>query len=187
MVVGFRIALGGAQEYFGIRADITTLGKIIGGGFPIGALTAKEEIMKSLTHTGRVFNAGTFNAHPISMAAGLATIEVIERERVYEVANDGAKKLAGVLNEIVEKKGIEAMVNNIASMLQIFFTKGPVKDHSDALKSDKERYMRLHEELLKLGIFIPPSQFETWFTSYSHSMDVIESTIVRLEEAFQRI
>lgn len=187
VVVGFRLALGGAQEYFGIRADITTLGKIIGGGFPIGALTAREEIMKSLTPTGRVFNAGTFNAHPISMVAGLATIEAIEHERVYEVANDGAKKLTKALNEIVEEKGIEATVNYIGSMLQIFFTKGPVRNHSDALRSDKERYMRLHEELLKLGIFIPPSQFETWFTSYSHTPDVIEFTIAKLEEAFRRI
>jgi glutamate-1-semialdehyde 2,1-aminomutase len=187
VVVGFRLALGGAQEYFGVHSDITTLGKIIGGGFPIGALTAREEIMKSLTPTGRVFNAGTFNAHPVSMMAGLATIEIVEREKVYEVANDGAKKLAKALNEIVEERGIRAVVNSIGSMLQIFFTEGPVRNHSDALKSDKERYMKLHEELLRSGVFIPPSQFETWFTSYSHTPEVIESTMAKLEEAFDRV
>jgi glutamate-1-semialdehyde 2,1-aminomutase len=187
VVTGFRLSLGGAQEFFGIRPDITTLGKIIGGGFPIGCVTSKREIMEFLAPIGPVFNAGTFNAHPISMVAGLATINVLERNEVYDVANSAAKKISKRLNEMVEDLKIDAVVNSIASMLQIFFTKGLVRNYSDAQRSDKDRYMRLHEKLLKLDVFIPPSQFETWFTSSSHTSDIVELTILKIEDALKEV
>lgn len=187
VVTGFRLALGGAQEYYGIRADITTLGKIIGGGFPVGAVTARREIMELLAPKGPVFNAGTFNAHPVSMAAGLATIEAIEQGGVYEVANEAARRVAEALDEVLGARGIDHTVNRVASMLQVFFVKGGVESYADALRSDRELYAKLHALLAERGVFIPPSQFETWFTSSSHTEAVVDETVSALEEAVRAL
>ena len=188
VVTGFRVALGGVQELYNIKADLTTLGKIVGGGFPIGVVVGPKEIMENLTPLGKVFNAGTFNAHPVAMAAGLATIGVLERDRsVYETANSAAKTLAETLLTQAEKCGIDATVNTIASMVQIFFTKGPVKNYNDAKASNTKLYVKLHTELLKRKVFIPPSQFETWFTSSAHTSSIVEKTINAIEEAIPKL
>jgi len=187
IITGFRLGLGGAQERYGVRADITTLGKIIGGGLPIGAVVAEREIMEYLTPAGKVFNAGTFNAHPLAMAAGLATIEVLETGEPYSVAEYAAAKVAEALEDAASRKGVDYVVNRVASMLQIFFHKGPVEYPEDAMKSNKMLYQRLHEELLKLGVFIAPSQLEAIFTSGAHHKEVVESTLNAIEEAFKRL
>lgn len=187
VVTGFRISLGGSQEFYGVKADLTILGKIIGGGFPIGAITGSSEIIDCLTPKGKVFNAGTFNAHPISMAAGLATIEVIENEPVYEIANKAAREISNYISREAEKHKIQFKVYNIASMFQIFFTNIDVKNPSDAAKSDKEKYMMFHGEMLKHGVFIPPSQFETCFTSYSHTDEVINKTLDAIKKSLSSI
>ncbi|ABM80688.1 glutamate-1-semialdehyde 2,1-aminomutase [Hyperthermus butylicus] len=187
VITGFRLALGGAQEYYRVKADITTLGKIVGGGFPIGVVVADRKIMEHLTPSGKVFNAGTFNAHPVTMAAGLATIEVLEEGTPYRVASEAGRALAEELESLVLSYGIDAAVNHVESMLQIFFVKGEVWSPEDAAKSDKKLYLKLHEELLKLGVFIAPSQMEAIFTSAAHTSDVVSETIEKLRKAFKRL
>lgn len=185
VITGLRLSLGGAQEYFGVEADITTLGKIIGGGFPVGAVLAPEEIMERITPSGKVFNAGTFNAHPVVMAAGLATLKLLETGEPYRVANNAAEKLAEALEDLASRHGYDHWVSRIASMAHIFFTSREVVDYESASKADKEMYLRLHGELLKRGVFTAPSQFEVMFTSAAHGGEVVDETLAALEEAFK--
>ncbi len=187
VITGFRLALGGAQEYYGVKADITTLGKIIGGGFPIGAVVADKKVMEHLTPSGKVFNAGTFNAHPVSMAAGLATIEVLETGEPYRVAREAAKKIVEALDEAASRHGFDYTINHVESMFQIFFVKGEVVRPEDARKSDRKLYTRLHEELLRDKVFIAPSQMEAWFTSGAHTIEAVDETVQAIEEAFKRL
>ncbi len=187
VVTGFRLSLGGAQQYYGVKADIVTLGKIIGGGFPIGAVVSTKEIMKHLAPEGKVFNAGTFNAHPISMIAGLATLSVIEEENVIAKASDTAQRLEKILRDVASDSGIDHWINRVESMLQIFFTDVEVMNADQARKSDRKLYATFHEELLKRGIFVAPSQFEALFTSYSHGDEDLERTSEALEEVFKKL
>ncbi|MEB2792848.1 MAG: glutamate-1-semialdehyde 2,1-aminomutase [Caldisphaeraceae archaeon] len=184
VITGFRISMQGAQGYYGIEADIITLGKIIGGGFPIGAVVSSKEIMETLTPTGNVFNAGTFNAHPISMVAGLATLEEMEKENSIAKAAKAAKSIEESLADIGRKRFI---INRVESMMQIFFTINDVRNADDARKADKRKYSELHESLLAKGVFIPPSQFETMFTSSAHYDDVIEYTIEKIKESLAEL
>ncbi len=181
VITGFRLSLGGAQEYFGVRADIVTLGKIIGGGFPVGAIVARREIMDMLAPLGQVFNAGTFNAHPVTMAAGLATLEVLEN-------GDGLRRASKAAEEVA--KALEASgytVNRVESMFQVFFVKGPVKDADDARRANRELYARFHEALRRLGVFSPPSQYESWFTSTAHDEGVLTLTVNAVEGALREL
>jgi len=181
VITGFRLSLGGAQEYFGVRADIVTLGKIIGGGFPVGAIVARREIMDMLAPLGQVFNAGTFNAHPVTMAAGLATLEVLEN-------GDGLRRASRAAEEVA--KALEASgytVNRIESMFQVFFVKGPVKDADDARRANRELYVRFHEALRRLGVFSPPSQYESWFTSTAHDEEALSLTVNAVEGALREL
>ena len=177
VITGFRIDLGGAQRYYGVRADIVTLGKIIGGGFPVGAVVSRKEVMDSLAPLGPVFNAGTFNAHPVTMAAGLATISVLEATDAISRASRAAAEVA----ETLERAGFT--VNRVESMFQAFMTSGPVRSADDARRADRARYARLHEVLRRLGVFIPPSQFESWFTSSAHDEEAVTQTVNAIERA----
>jgi len=185
VVTGYRLGLGGAQRYYGVKADITTLGKIIGGGFPVGAVGAREEIMSKLSPKGPVFNAGTFNGHPISMIAGLATIEVLETTNAYEIAINASRKLAEGLDDVLGRYGIDHTINWVPTMLQVFFTKGEVIDHETASRSNAKIYLNLHEELLKRGVFIAPSQFEAIFTSAAHEDFIINETLRQIEDSMK--
>ncbi len=187
VITGFRLGLRGAQEYFGVKADIVTLGKVIGGGFPVGAVAARREIMERLTPLGKVFNAGTFNAHPVTMVAGLETIRVLEETNPYPAMREAAERLAAALRDAAERNGFEVTVNQVEGMLQVFFKPGGVWSYDDAKQSDRRLYDKLHEEMLKLGVFIPPSQMETWFLSAVHTRDVVEETARVIEEAFRRL
>ncbi len=187
VITGFRLALGGAQQYYGVKGDITTLGKIVGGGMPIGVVVAEKHIMKELTPLGKVFNAGTFNAHPATMAAGLATIEVLETGEPYRIAGEAAKALVEELSSLIEEYGVRATINHVESMFQIFFTGHEVLSPEDAQKSRKEAYAALHEELLRRGVFIAPSQMEAVFTSAAHTSEVVEETISALREVFKKL
>jgi glutamate-1-semialdehyde 2,1-aminomutase len=190
VVTGFRLSLGGAKEYFSIEPDMVTLGKILGGGFPIGCVAANYEIMRLLSPLGKVFNAGTFNANPISIVAGLATIEEIEKGYVYKWANLAAEKIADAIHDNLDKYGINGCVNHISSMYQVFFTPkdlSEVINSADARRSDKELYVEFHRKLIEKGIYIPPSQFETCFTSASHKEDIVEETISVIEETIKTL
>ncbi len=171
VITGFRLALGGAQEFFKVEPDLVTLGKIIGGGFPVGAFTGKAEIMRLVAPAGNVYQAGTFCGHPVTMAAGLATIESIERGKVIEKASAFAKEVAEIL-----QRELELPVNRVASMFQVFFISGEVKSADDARKCDKAAFMRFHRALLENGVFAAPSQFECWFTSAAHTTEDLKLT-----------
>ncbi len=185
VVTGFRLALGGAQEYYGVKADMVVLGKIIGGGFPIGAVVSSREIMDVLTPKGKVFNAGTFNAHPVSMAAGLATIEVLEKTDALKRASSVAGEIAKALDDQANDLRIEHWVNRVESMFQMFFTEGPVETPDQARKSNRDLYTRFHEEMIKRRIFIAPSQFEAIFASSSHTREDVEKTIEAIEDSLK--
>jgi glutamate-1-semialdehyde 2,1-aminomutase len=171
VITGFRLALGGAQEFFDVIPDLVTLGKVIGGGFPIGAFAGKAEIMKLITPAGRVYQAGTFCGHPVAMSAGLATIETLEREDVIEKAGSFASEVADMLRRMLGNP-----VNQVMSMFQVFFAEREPESADDARKSDKKAFMRFHRVLMKTGVFIAPSQFECWFTSAAHSHEDLKIT-----------
>ena len=179
VITGFRLDLGGAQEFYGIDADLTILGKIVGGGFPIGVLGGKKVIMELLAPSGAVYQAGTFSGNPVSIAAGLKTIEILEREQVPKRINKLGERMRTALSEIIQDFGVEASVSGVGSMFQVFFSAGGerVKNYADALGCDKKRYMRLFHAMLSSGIFLPPSQFETNFISFAHTEEDIERTI----------
>ncbi|MDI6888589.1 MAG: glutamate-1-semialdehyde 2,1-aminomutase [Methanocellales archaeon] len=176
IITGFRLAMGGAQEYYNVTPDITTLGKILGGGFPIGAVGGRREIMECVSPAGKVYQAGTFNGNPVSLTAGLATIEVLRSENVHGKLNDAGNSLRIQLRDIVADKGLDYTVAGIGSMFKVFFV-GNVRNYQDALKCDKDGYEQFFHRMHKDGVFLPPSQFETNFLSYAHTQEDIKRTI----------
>ncbi len=179
VITGFRLALGGAQEYYGVDADLTVLGKIVGGGFPIGMFGGKREIMALVAPSGAVYQAGTFSGNPVSVTAGLKTIEILERDSVPERINELGASMRTVLSELVRDSNVEGCVSGVGSMFKVFFSPGgvAVKNYADALGCDKAKYMRLFHKMLSSGVFLPPSQFETNFVSFAHTDEDIEKTI----------
>ncbi|MFB6490727.1 MAG: glutamate-1-semialdehyde 2,1-aminomutase [Thermoproteus sp. AZ2] len=187
VITGFRLGLSGAQGAFGVLPDITTLGKIIGGGFPIGAFGSRGDVMDLVAPAGPVYNAGTFNAHPISVVAGLATIRELEKGYPYEAANKAAERLAKGIEEAAGAAGFDVVVKYIASMFQLYFLKGDVKTPDDVRRSDERLYLKLHELALKRGVYLTPSQFEVNFTSAAHTTEVVEEALGALESAFREL
>jgi glutamate-1-semialdehyde 2,1-aminomutase len=189
VITGFRLALGGAQEYYHVTPDLATLGKILGGGFPIGAFGGKREIMELISPLGKVYQAGTFSGNPISMTAGLTTLKIL-----VKIQNDIYKRLKSMGEEIrkgvldtVKASKIQAQVNSVESMFQIFFTDKPVVDYAAAQSADKTKFMRYWRKLLQQGIFIPPSQFETCFLSSTHTNEDITKTLEAMDSAIKAL
>lgn len=179
VITGFRVALGGAQERYGVMPDLTTLGKIIGGGFPVGAFGGKREIMERLAPVGPVYQAGTLSGNPVAMVAGLALIEALKRPGVYdELERLGARLEAG-LRAAVEEAGIEACLTRVGSMACMFFTGEQVRDWKTAGTSDTDRYARYFRGMLERGIMLAPSQFEATFVGLAHT----DADVDRMTEA----
>jgi glutamate-1-semialdehyde 2,1-aminomutase len=176
VITGFRLAMGGAQEYFGVVPDLTTLGKIVGGGLPIGVFGGKKEIMEMISPSGAVYQAGTFSGSPCSVAAGIAMIDYLKQENIHEKLNSTGDYLRTSLTEIVEDAGLDYNVCGIASMFKIFFGAKP-NNYQEVLKCDKEGYLAFFHRMLASGIFLPPSQFETNFVSAAHSKEDLEKTL----------
>jgi glutamate-1-semialdehyde 2,1-aminomutase len=176
VITGFRLSLGGAQTYYDVVPDMTTLGKIIGGGFPIGVVGGKRELMEKVAPIGGIYQAGTFNGSPTSLAAGMATLDVLEKERVLERLNSTGDDMRKALSQIVEDLGLGYSVVGIASMFKIFFGDAP-KNYVEALGCDKAGYFAFFQRMLKSGVFLPPSQFETNFLSAAHSEGDINQTL----------
>ena len=176
VITGFRLALGGAQEFYGIEADLTTLGKIAGGGLPIGIFGGKREIMEHVAPSGNVYQAGTFSGNPLSLIAGYTTVKFMIENRVIDVVNGITEELVKGLRDQIEDSNANLDVDSIASMFCIYFGEKP-KNYADALKLDKNKYMEFFWKMLENGVFLPPSQFETCFVSYAHSMEDVEKTI----------
>ncbi|MBD5106396.1 MAG: glutamate-1-semialdehyde 2,1-aminomutase [Lachnospiraceae bacterium] len=182
VITGFRLALGGAQEYYQVTPDLTTLGKIIGGGMPVGAYGGKKEIMEVVAPIGPVYQAGTLSGNPVSTAAGIATISALKQggSRLYQELEKKGKRLAEAAKEAF---GDRVCVNRAGSLLSVFFTKEQVTDFQSADSSDREKYAMYFHYLLEHGIYTAPSQFEAMFLSAAHSDEDIERTIEVIKEA----
>lgn len=179
IITGFRLALGGAQEYYSIVPDMTTLGKVLGGGFPMAAFAGKEEIMKTIAPSGKVYQAGTFSGNPVSVTAGLATLSFLRDsgKGFYSEMESKCEAIVKPLEQAIRESDLKLQVNHIASMFQLFFTEYSVYDYKTVKTSDTLKFMDYHANLLGNGIFVPPSQFETCFLSSEHSRKDIETTI----------
>jgi glutamate-1-semialdehyde 2,1-aminomutase len=182
VITGFRLALGGAQEYYGIKPDLSTFGKIIGGGMPVGAYGGREEVMRLVSPDGPVYQAGTLSGNPIATAAGLATLHILEADSgIYERLDARAKQIA----QAVEcAAGGRVQVNQIGSLLSIFFTTGKVADYASATASDTAEYARYFGYLLDRGIYVAPSQFEAMFVSDAHTQEDLTRTIEVMTDYF---
>ncbi len=189
VITGFRLAPGGAQELFGVKADLTTLGKIIGGGFPVGAYGGKKEIMELVAPSGPVYQAGTLSGNPIAMTAGYATLKILyeNRRKIYKQLEEKAKTLTENFKVIAQKNNVKIQINQIASMMTIFFAEGEVNDYETALKSDTNKFARFFNLMLENGIYLPPSQFEAMFLSTAHSDDDVERTIIAFEKSIKKL
>lgn len=185
IITGFRISYGGAQEYFNIKADLTTLGKICGGGLPLAAFGGKKEIMDLLAPEGPVYQAGTFSGNPVSVQAGLATLKVLKNSQIYKEIEDKAELLEKGIKEIALKYEIPISLNRIASMFTIFFTKDKVTNSKKAMGSNTKMFSKFYNTMLENGIYFSPSQFEAQFISIAHSTKEIEETLDAIEKSFK--
>ena len=190
VISGFRLSLGGAQEYFGITPDMTTLGKIIGGGYPVGAFGGKEEIMNLVAPIGRVYHAGTLSGNPISVRAGLETVSYLynNKETIYKELENKTKYITENLEKLAKKYNVPVCINRLGSLYTIFFTeKDEVKNLEDALSSNTENFAIYFNTMLDNGIVIPPSQFEAHFISLALTDEDIAKTLEVAEKAFKNI
>jgi len=187
VITGFRLALGGAQEVFGVLPDLTCLGKIIGGGLPVGAYGGRSDIMQRMAPLGDVYQAGTLSGNPLAMSAGLAMLELLEQDEFYETLEEKAEYLAKGLGEAARVSDVEVTVNRIGSIGCGFFTPGPVNDFDSALKSDTQAYAVFFQEMLKRGIYLAPSQFEAFFISSAHQKEDLDRTLQAATEALQKV
>ncbi|MEH2257426.1 glutamate-1-semialdehyde 2,1-aminomutase [Nostoc sp.] len=177
VMTGFRIAYGGAQEKFGVTPDLTTLGKVIGGGLPVGAYGGRRDIMSMVAPAGPVYQAGTLSGNPLAMTAGIKTLELLQKPGTYESLERITKKLADGLLQIAKETGHAACGGQISAMFGLFFTAGPVHNYEDAKKSDTAKFGRFHRGMLERGVYLAPSQFEAGFTSFAHTEEDIEQTL----------
>ncbi len=187
VITGFRLGISGAQGAFGITPDLTCLGKIIGGGLPVGAYGGKAEIMEMVAPEGPVYQAGTLSGNPIAVAAGLATLRELQKPGTYEKLEALAKLLEEGLKEILEELKLPYRVHRVASMLTLFFTDKEVIDFETALSSDTEKFARFWQEMVKRGVYLPPSQFEAWFVSLAHGEEEIEDTLEAVYESLEAL
>lgn len=174
VVTGFRVAPGGAQELYGVRPDLTTLGKALGNGFAIAAVGGSSPVMDMLAPGGNVYQASTFAGNPVSVSAATATLKQMRRRSIHSRLERACASLADNVSDCAKSLGIEHSINRVASMFQIFFTREPITDYASATRSDRAAFDRLFRGLLKEGVFVSPSQFETAFLSAAHSMQELE-------------
>ena len=187
VMTGFRVARGGAQERYGIKPDITTLGKIIGGGLPVGAYGGSRDIMNNIAPAGPIYQAGTLSGNPLSMTAGLVTLRRLRDQSVYDRLEAASKRLCEGLSDAAAEAGVETMTNRVGSMWTSFFTNKPVVNWDSANKSDRQRYGKFFHAMLDEGVYLAPSQFEAGFVSLAHTDQIIEETIEAARKVVTRI
>jgi len=187
VMTGFRIAYGGAQEKFSITPDLTTLGKVIGGGLPVGAYGGRREIMSMIAPAGPVYQAGTLSGNPLAMTAGIKTLELLSKPGTYQYLEQITKQLADGLLKICADTGHAACGGNISAMFGLFFTSGPVHNYEDAKKADTAKFGRFHRGMLEHGIYLAPSQFEAGFTSLAHTEEDIEQTLAAAKDVLSSL
>lgn len=177
VITGFRVAWGGAQAFYGVTPDLTCLGKIIGGGLPVGAYGGRRELMEQLAPLGPVYQAGTLSGNPVAVAAGLATLRALKDPEIYERLEALGSRLETGLGETIREKGLPLCVQRVGSMLTVFFTSGPVRSLTEAQTADLAAFRRFFQGMLQKGVYLPPSQFEAWFVSLAHQEADLEATV----------
>ena len=187
VITGFRLSRGGAQELYGVKPDLTILGKIVGGGLPVGAYGGRADIMRILAPLGPVYQAGTLSGNPLAMAAGLSTLNLIDNYDTYSRLEKAGKQLTGGMLDAAEKAGLNITINRAGSMFTVFFTSAPVLDYQSASTSNTELFSRYFRSMMKRGILLPPSQFETAFVSLKHDSEVIDFTIHAARKVFEEL
>jgi len=187
VMTGFRISYGGAQAKFGITPDLTTLGKIIGGGLPVGAYGGKKEIMAMVAPSGPMYQAGTLSGNPLAMTAGIKTLELLQKPGTYEYLEEITHKLISGLLTIAKNTGHKVTGGNISGMFGMFFTGEEVHNYDDAKKADTSKFARFHRGMLERGVYLAPSQFEAGFTSIAHTEEDINQTLAMAEEVLKEI
>ena len=189
VMTGFRSKFGGAQELINLEADITCLGKVIGGGFPVGAYGARNEIMEIVAPLGDMYQAGTLSGNPIAMASGITTLKELKKQNPFDTFNKVAEKLEKILKEAAKKNSVALQVNRFGSMINPFFTKNIVVDFKTAQTSDTEKFKTFFWSMIQNGVFLPPSQFEAWFLSTALSkkdLKIIEKAIYAAMQAIDQ-
>ncbi len=184
VITGFRVGLGGYQALAGVTPDLTCLGKVIGGGLPVGAYGGRREVMALVAPLGPVYQAGTLSGNPLAMAAGLATLAAIARPGFFEALEVKAARLAAGLSEAAAQQGLSLQLNRVGSLMTAFFTDAPVTDYASARRADGGRYARFFHALLDAGVYFPPSQFEAAFVSAAHTEAEIDATLAAANGAF---
>jgi len=183
VMTGFRVARGGAQERFGLEPDLTCLGKVIGGGLPVGAYGGREDVMSQVAPEGPIYQAGTLSGNPLAMAGGIAMLDLVAQPGFTETVERRTEELCGRLREELKRAGVAAQVNQIGSMWTCFFARDEVYDYPTAKKADTGRFARVHRGLLERGVYLPPSQFEAAFLSSEHGAQEIEATVTAFRAA----
>jgi len=187
VITGFRMCYGTAQQLLGVEADLTTLGKIIGGGLPVAAYGGSAEIMDQVAPLGPVYQAGTLAGNPLAMRAGIATLKQLTRAGLYEGIREKSQTLVEGLRKALAESGIPGRVNATGSLATVFFTAEPVSNYNDAKRSNTKRYARFFREMLDRGVFLAPSQFEAAFVSAAHTPEDIARTIAAARESLKAI
>ncbi|MFZ8828289.1 MAG: glutamate-1-semialdehyde 2,1-aminomutase [Armatimonadota bacterium] len=187
VITGFRLTYGGAQHLFGIEPDMTCLGKIVGGGFPLAAYGGRREIMQAVAPLGPVYQAGTLSGNPVAVTAGLTTLRVLERDKPYAELERRTNWLTDAIADAARAFNIPVQINRIASMFTVFFADQPVTDYASAKRSDTKRFARFFHALLQQGVFLPPSQFEAAFLSVAHSDEVLAQVAEAMRQAMRQV
>lgn len=187
VMTGFRVALGGAQERYGVTPDMTCLGKIVGGGLPAAAYGGREDIMGHVAPDGPVYQAGTLSGNPLAMAAGRVTLDLLDKPGTYEVLESAGARLAEGLEAAAREAGVTVAVNRVGSMVTVFFCPGPVTDFASAKTSDTQLFGRFFHAMLKRGVGLPPAQFEAAFVSLAHGAEDIDATLKAAAESFREV
>ena len=187
VMTGFRISYGGAQEKFGVTPDLTTLGKVIGGGLPVGAYGGRADIMSMVAPAGPMYQAGTLSGNPLAMTAGIKTLELLNKPGTYEQLDRITKKLSEGLLKVATDAGHQVTGGSISAMFGMFFTGEPVRNYDDAKKADLKKFARFHRGMLEKGIYLAPSQFEAGFTSLAHTDEDIDRTLAAAKEVLSEV
>jgi glutamate-1-semialdehyde 2,1-aminomutase len=187
VMTGFRLAHGGAQQLYNVMPDITTLGKIIGGGLPVGAYGASRDIMNHIAPAGPIYQAGTLSGNPLAMTAGLTTLKRLRDAAVYEKLERASARLCSGMSEAAREAGFETITNRVGSMWTTFFTSEPVTDWTTASKSNRELYGKFFHAMLDEGVYLAPSQFEAGFTSTAHTDEILERTVEAARKTFNKL
>lgn len=186
VMTGFRVSLGGAQSYYNIQPDLTTLGKIIGGGMPVGAIGGKKAIMQTLAPVGPVYQAGTLSGNPMAMAAGLATLEQVMKPKFYESISTSTHQLAQGIEASAREHGIPMVVNHVPGMFSVFFTElDEVNNFNDVMKSDTDSFKKFFHKMLEQGVYLAPSAYEAGFISICHDAPLIQDTLDKIDHIFK--